>query len=272
MKMIDRADQGGRREHANAGNRLKSRGHWMRGGDLRELPIEGDDPGLERSDFVDHERQGVAEHLGQFRFCIRKNGTHALEHSPSADRYRLAVFTQQSTHRVDSRDARRLPLRAYPMQRLQRLLFDRLHRHRTNLTAAGGFQQGFDVRAIRLVAAHVRSDILRRQQPHTEIVGLTPPAPIMGRAARLHDHVRASRQCFEESLELTTRQPLPFDHAARAVRTPHLENVFCEIHRHRRSIHVGLLLVSWGHPRSSRQILPRNNREESMPSVLRKRG
>src|SRR5262245_42681378 len=43
MNMIDRADQRSRREHANARNRLKPRGYWMRGGNLRELPIEDDD-------------------------------------------------------------------------------------------------------------------------------------------------------------------------------------------------------------------------------------
>jgi hypothetical protein len=53
------------------------------------------------------------------------------------------------------------------------------------------------------------------------------------------------------SLELLTRQPLPFNDSLGAVRACHFENVLGEIHRDRRSIHVGLLLVAWCHPRSS---------------------
>ena len=63
------------------------------------------------------------------------------------------------------------------------------------------------------------------------------------------------------------RQSLPVDDSARAIRQRHFENVLCEIHRHRRSIHVGLLLVVIATHKCSRQILPRKEREESLPSV-----
>ena len=49
-------------------------------------------------------------------------------------------------------------------------------------------------------------------------------------------------------------------------RERYLEHVLCQIHRHRRSIHVGLLLVVWCDPQLT-VMMPRRNREESIPSL-----
>src|SRR5215470_16645456 len=87
-------------------------------------------------------------------------------------------------------------------------------------------------------------------------------------AARFHDHFGTGRKLLEKSLERPATQPLPRHDPSRAVRDGYFEHVLCEIDCHRRSIHVGLLLVVAWRPRSSRQILPRENREESMPSQL----
>lgn len=61
--------------------------------DLRELSIDTGDLRLERSDFVDHRRQDIAKHLGQFGVGVLEDGGHASEHRPSANRYGVAVFT-----------------------------------------------------------------------------------------------------------------------------------------------------------------------------------
>jgi hypothetical protein len=61
--------------------------------------------------------------------------------------------------------------------------------------------------------------------------------------ARLHHHRRPRREALEKRFELSSREPLPVDDPVRAIRQGHLEHVLCQIYRHRRSIHVGLLLV-----------------------------
>lgn len=151
--MVDRADQGGRREHAHARNRLKPRGHRMRGGDLRALAIETGDLGLEFVDFLDDQRQRVPEHVGKIGCGVVKNGRDPAEHRPRADRDGVAVFSQQSSQRINARDPRRLPLRAYTMHGLQRVLFDRLDGHLANVAAARSFQQA---------STSARSVLLRR--------------------------------------------------------------------------------------------------------------
>jgi len=62
-------------------------------------------------------------------------------------------------------------------------------------------------------------------------------------AARFHHDGRARRQAIHERLELPTREPFSIDDPVGTIGDGHLEDVFCQIHRHRRSIHVGLLLV-----------------------------
>lgn len=61
--------------------------------------------------------------------------------------------------------------------------------------------------------------------------------------ARFHDDLGPRGQPVEESLEWPARQSLPFDDPPLTIREGHFENVLCQINRHRRSIHLGLLLV-----------------------------
>ena len=68
-----------------------------------------------------------------------------------------------------------------------------------------------------------------------------------------------------KSLKLATRQSLALDNPPCAIRDGNLEHVLCQIHCDRHSIHLGLLLVAWCHPRFT-AMMPRENREESMPS------
>jgi hypothetical protein len=59
-------------------------------------------------------------------------------------------------------------------------------------------------------------------------------------------------QRIDKALELATSQPLSLENPASPIRQRHFEDVLCEIHRHRRSIHLGLLLVC-GATHTSRQ-------------------
>jgi hypothetical protein len=129
------------------------------------------------------------------------------------------------------------------MQRQKRLLLDGFHGHWLYLAAPRRFEQCFGICAIRFVAANVWPDVLRGQQLDPKTLRLTPPSPEVRRPARFHDHLRPSGKPVEESLEWPAGHPLPFDNPPRSIRERHFENVLCQINRHRRSIHLGLLLV-----------------------------
>ena len=129
------------------------------------------------------------------------------------------------------------------MQCQQRLLLDGFHGHRLHRAAPRGFEQRFGICAIRFVAADVRPDVLRGQQPHPELPRLTSSPPEVRGPARFHDDLGPRGKPVDESLEWPAGQPLPFDDPPSSIRQGHLENVLCQINRHRRSIHLGLLLV-----------------------------
>jgi hypothetical protein len=78
--------------------------------------------------------------------------------------------------------------------------------------------------------------------------------------------MRCPAERVNQPLELPTREALSLDDSSPAIRQRHLEDVLCQIDRHRRSIHLGLLLVAWCHPPFA-AMMPRKNREESMPSL-----
>src|SRR5207237_8434997 len=74
------------------------------------------------------------------------------------------------------------------MQRRNRLVLDRLDRHRVNLLIARRFEQGFRVGAIGLVAAHVSMDVVRRQQPDDVAELFELARPMVRRAARFEQY------------------------------------------------------------------------------------
>lgn len=123
------------------------------------------------------------------------------------------------------------------MDRLECLLFDGLHRHRTNLAAASGLQERIGVRAVRLVSPDVGSHVLHRQELHPQAACLHPASPIVRRATRFHNHVRVLHQRVDESLELAAREALPIEDASGAIRDGHLEHVFRKIDGDSRRIH-----------------------------------
>jgi hypothetical protein len=122
------------------------------------------------------------------------------------------------------------------MHRLERLLLDGFHRHGTNLPAASRFEECVGVGAIRLVASNVGPHVLDRQELHPEASCLHPASPIVRRAARFHDDVRARHQCVDESLELTSCEALTIENATGAIGDCDLEHVLGKIDRNGRGI------------------------------------
>jgi hypothetical protein len=127
-----------------------------------ELLIDRRDARLEGADFVDDKRDGVAEQIRERDLGVLENARHAREHRAGAGGDRQALFAQQTSHNIDPRSPRGLPLRAHAVQRLERLLVDGLHGHGLYPTTSRRFKQRFGVCAIGLVAADVRPHVLSR--------------------------------------------------------------------------------------------------------------
>src|SRR4029453_11970429 len=101
----------------------------------------------------------------------------------------------------------------------------------------------FGVGAIRFVSTYVGANVLRRQQSSDQAAPLTVPAPMMRRAAGLHDDFGAGRALIQESLEVASGQSTAIDNSTRRIGAHDFEDVLCEINRDGRRMHIGLLLV-----------------------------
>jgi hypothetical protein len=154
------------------------------------------------------------------------------------------------------------------MQRLQRLRLGGLHRHGLNPRTPRRFEQAFGVHPVRLVASHIGLHVLDRQQPDVMPLRLTAAAPVVCGSTGFHYYGDAGRQRVDKRLELPTRQALPLHDSPRTIRHRHFKDILCQVHRHRRSIHVGLLFVQLVEPKPSpRHMMPRTNGEESIPII-----
>lgn len=154
------------------------------------------------------------------------------------------------------------------MERLQRLLLGRFHRHGLNPRTPRGFEQGFRVRSVRLIAAHVGLHVLDGHQLRLMPVRLTAAPPIVRRPAGLHHHRRAGWQPVDKRLKLPACQARALENPAGPIRRRHFKDLLCQVHRDRRSIHIGLLFVQLVEPKPSpRHRMPRTNGEESIPTA-----
>jgi len=129
------------------------------------------------------------------------------------------------------------------MERLKRLLIRCFDRHGLDAGAAMRLEHRFRVRAVGLIAAHVRAHVLDGQQADLEALRLAPPPPMVRGPTRFHHDRRPWRESVKKGVELPPCEAPPIDDPVSPIRHGHFEDIFCEIHRHRRSIHVGLLLV-----------------------------
>ncbi len=127
------------------------------------------------------------------------------------------------------------------MQLLDRLLRDRLDRHRADLATTQRLDQRAGIRGIGLVALDVGAHVLRGQQPHLVALRLQATRPMMRRAARFHHH-HAWRMVAEELRKLTAAQPRAARDPILSIRHRQFEAVLCQVDADGRSIHDGLLL------------------------------
>jgi hypothetical protein len=81
--MIHRADERRRCQHAHARNLLESLRDGMLGRDARELPIDQGDARLKRADFLDDERDGVAEQLRKRDLRVLESGKRNVDRRSS---------------------------------------------------------------------------------------------------------------------------------------------------------------------------------------------
>ena len=136
-----------------------------------------------------------------------------------------------------------LPLRAHAMERLEGLLLDCLHRHRLHAATRARLRATLPHRCDRSCCGAHTAGRMWRQQTDLEIPAPDTAAPSSERSRRLPSSLRSRQSSVHQSFELPTGEPLPLEDPSRTIRERHFENVLCEIDRHRRSIHLGLLLV-----------------------------
>ena len=131
--------------------------------------------------------------------------------------------------------------------------------------AAIRFEHRFRIGAVGFVATDVGPHILDGEQSHDEAVCLTAPAPIVRGAARLHHHRRPRREALEKRFELSSREPLPVDDPVRAIRQATSNTSFA---RSTATVVASMSASSWWgcEPRFT-AMMPRRNREESVPSL-----
>jgi hypothetical protein len=130
--------------------------------------------------------------------------------------------------------------------------------------AAVRLQHALRVGAIRFVPAHLGPNVLHGEQPHGHTPGLTTAAPLMRRAARFHYHRCAPIERVHEALELPTRQ-----RRRSTIRPARLASATSKTPDPRPpSSHP-----CWPPPGACgatnrfTAIMPRRNREESIPSL-----
>ena len=115
------------------------------------------------------------------------------------------------------------------MQCSDRLLIDRLDRHRIDRLVAGRLENRLGVGPIGLVTVAVAAHIGWWQQQHGVAQRLELAAPVVSRPTRFHQNL--DRLVLgEEALEPTTRQPVLLVDPTRRPGHCDLEDGLCEIH------------------------------------------
>jgi hypothetical protein len=90
--MIHRTDECRRRQHAKPLKLLKPLGHRMLRRHGRELVIDRGNARLERADFVDDERDGVAEQIRERDLGVLEDARHAREYRAGTHSDGQALF------------------------------------------------------------------------------------------------------------------------------------------------------------------------------------
>jgi hypothetical protein len=126
--------------------------------------------------------------VGQFRLGVLDQRPHPRQHLLRTHRDEDPQLAQQATQGVDLGGAGGDPAGAEAVQRAQHLLGERLDGDGADVGVAVGLQDPLGVGAVGLVAGHVGADLVRGEQHDLVTQRPDAPRPVVGRAARLHDH------------------------------------------------------------------------------------
>jgi hypothetical protein len=164
-----------------------SRGVRISRSERIDAAIDTIDLRIERGDL----RQHLAEQRAQ---CAIECGiVTLLEHAGDAGVRAFGnldtELPQHAARQIDARGAIALPLLARAVHELNDLLALALDRHRGYVPSTERFEQCLAIRRIGLVAAHVGSNVLRRQQRDAMPQRLQPAPEVMCRAAGFHHHM-----------------------------------------------------------------------------------
>jgi hypothetical protein len=97
------------------------------------------------------------------------------------------------------------------------------------------------VRGVGLVALHIGTHVLRREQPYLDPPGPQRACPVVRRAAGLHHH-QGHRPVVDPARKLRLREPRFLHHPPALIGNGDFEHVLGQIHGNGSSIHLGLLL------------------------------
>jgi hypothetical protein len=117
--------------------------------------------GFEGPDFIEHEPERVAHQIGQRAGRLVDDLRRAGHDDACTHGNRQSLFAQQPAKDIDASRPRRLPLRAHPMEGLERLLLDGLDGNRLNTATAVGLKEHFGVGAVRLAPTNVGAHTAR---------------------------------------------------------------------------------------------------------------
>jgi hypothetical protein len=236
-----------RRQQADAGNRQQRGARRRLAGQRAQFAFELRDADFQQTDCLDQQRHRTADQRRHGGVGIGERAAALLDAEATALGNDNAELTAEAAQSVDARGARAHPQRACAMQRLQSLLFNRLHARWHDLGTARRFERRTGIGGIGLVALHVGADVGRWQQADLNAETVQPACPVVRRATGFHHH-QAHGAIDEPALELTARKAMLFDHPPGAIGDRELEHRLREIQSHNPqssgSIHVGLSLVA----------------------------
>ena len=162
---------------------------------------------------------------------------------PHPLRHHYPVLGQHTTGLVAQRRALLHSRLAHPMHRLHILLLHRLHPHQAHVGALRRFADGTRVVVVVFVPAHVRLDVLRRNQPH--LVAQLPQLtrPVMRTRTPLHPH-HTRRHVRKVRSDLPAPEDLALENLSVAVAAHDVKCVLCQVQTYRRNLAHGLLLLA----------------------------
>ena len=157
MNVRDGPQHGCGGDHSNTRHLLQAHRDGVRASDARELAVNGGNTRLKTVDFLNQVHHRLPQRRGQTTRRVVEDPDHTGQHGPGPGGDRVPLFAEQPADDIDPTGPGGLPLCAHPMQRLQHLLVDRLHWHCVKTGTTIRLEHRFSVRAIRLVASHVRA-------------------------------------------------------------------------------------------------------------------